>query len=210
MSRFFAAIYDPFMRGGEEACLKAWRAELLAPIEGDVLEIGAGTGANLPHYPPVTGRLVLAEPDPHMMRRLRERLPSSPRRSGVLEVIEASGDRLPFADEAFDVVVSTLVLCSVDDLHRTLTEVRRVLRPRGKLIFLEHVAADERPSRLAWQRRLEPLWRRIAGNCHLTRRTGQAIRDAGFVVESETRESVRKAMPIVRTSIRGIARKCPA
>jgi ubiquinone/menaquinone biosynthesis C-methylase UbiE len=114
-------------------------------------------------------------------------------------------DALPFDDGAFDAVVSTLVLCSVPDVERALAEVRRVLRPGGKLLFLEHVAADDRPDRLAWQRRLEPLWMRISGNCHLTRRTGEAIRAAGFRVQRETRESMRKALPIVRPSVRGLA-----
>jgi hypothetical protein len=82
-----------------------------------------------------------------------------------------------------------------------------VLRPGGHLLFLEHVAADDQPDRLAWQRRLEPLWTHVSGNCHLTRRTGALIRGAGFVVEQETRESMRKALPILRPSIRGVARR---
>lgn len=205
MSRLFAAIYDPFMRASEQACLEAWRADLLSHARGEVLEIGAGTGANVPFYPPEVSRLLLTEPDRDMLARLRRRMPLS--RAARVEALTAPSDALPFADASLDTVVSTLVLCSVPDPAATLGEVRRVLRPGGSLLFLEHVAADERPARLAWQRRLEPFWMRVAGNCHLTRRTGDTIRSAGFHVEWETRESVRKAMPIVRTSVRGVARK---
>jgi hypothetical protein len=82
-----------------------------------------------------------------------------------------------------------------------------VLRPNGTLVYLEHVADEEGTSRLAWQRRVEPVWRRLAGNCHLTRRTGEASRRAGFVVDDERRESMRKALPIVRPTVRGTARR---
>jgi ubiquinone/menaquinone biosynthesis C-methylase UbiE len=208
VSFFMAAIYDRFMRGSEEACLRAWRGELLGEAAGDVLEIGAGTGANLPHYGDAVQRLVLAEPDRHMRAKLEARLKRTPRRrTQRLETSAAPSDALPFADASFDAVVSTLVLCSVADVARTLAEIRRVLRPGGRLLFLEHVAADEDPSRLAWQRRVEPAWKLVAGNCHLTRRTAEAIRAARFDVAWERRESVRKALPIVRTSVRGVARR---
>jgi ubiquinone/menaquinone biosynthesis C-methylase UbiE len=201
MSRLFAAIYDPFMRGTEEACLVAWRRDLLSSLSGRVLEIGAGTGANVPLYPSAVTALVLAEPDPHMLARLRPRAPPH------AELLSAACDSLPFPDASFDAAVSTLVLCSVSDPSRALSELHRVLRPGGTFAFLEHVAAMPGSSRLAWQRRIEPFWKHIAGNCHLTRHTGEAIREAGFVVEQETRESMRKAMPWFRPSIRGIARK---
>ena len=180
MSRLFAAIYDPFMRRTEQACLVAWRRELLSGLSGRVLEVGAGTGANLPHYPPAVTSLVLAEPDEHMLAR-------------------------PLPDATVDAVVSTLVLCSVPDPARALQELSRVLRPGGSLVFLEHVAAAGGSSRLEWQRRIEPVWKRIAGNCHLTRPTEDSLREAGFVVEQVTRESMRKAMPWFRPTVRGVA-----
>ena len=204
MSRLFASIYDPFMRESERACLSHWRAELLKQATGDVLEVGAGTGANLPLYPRSVQRLVLAEPDPHVRERLGRRLALCP--VADVEVCAASVDALPFAARAFDTVVCTLVLCSVPDLPRAVAIVRRVLRPGGRLLYLEHVAADDCPDRLGWQRRLEPLWMRVSGNCHLTRRTSEAIREGGFHIEEEIRESVRKALPILRPSVRGVAR----
>jgi ubiquinone/menaquinone biosynthesis C-methylase UbiE len=204
MSRLFAALYDPFMRSAERACLAEWRAELLQDAAGNVLEVGAGTGANLPFYAPPVGRLILTEPDADMLARLRRRIGLA---RVPVEALVASVEALPFADASFDTVVSTLVLCSVHDVAGALEEMRRVLRPGGRLLFLEHVAADDRPGRLAWQRRLEPFWTHVSGNCHLTRRTGESIRAAGFVVEREARESMRKALPIVRPSIRGVARR---
>lgn len=201
MSLLFASIYDRFMRRTERACLDEWRTALLGPIRGHVLEIGAGTGANLAHYPSSLERLVLTDPDEHMLARLRRR----PEAQRGVEIVRASADVLPFPDESFDVVVSTLVLCSVPSVERTLVEVRRVLRRGGTLVFLEHVAADI-PPRLRWQRRVEPLWSRLAGNCHLTRETDRALVAAGFTIESLTRESMRKALPIVRPTVRGTAR----
>jgi len=105
------------------------------------------------------------------------------------------------------VVVSSLVLCTVPDPEATLAEVVRVLAPGGRLIFLEHVADDERPDRLRWQTRLEPLWKRLAGGCHLTRRTHETITAAGLQLEQLERASMRKANPLTRRSIRGVARK---
>lgn len=199
MSRLLAAIYDHLMRATEEACLSAWRAELLAPLAGSVLEVGGGTGANLAHYAPAVTRLVVTEPDPVMRRRLT-------RRAGArAAVIEAAAEKLPFADATFDAVVGTLVLCSVRDPSAALAEIRRVLKPGGRFVFVEHVAADDNPARLRWQRRIEPIWKRLMGNCHVTRRTEDAIRAAGFQLHDVKRESLRKAIPIARPSVRGFA-----
>ena len=204
MSWLFSTIYDPFMRRTERACLDEWRADLLAGAAGEVLEIGAGTGANVPFYGKDATRLVFTEPDAHMRKRLSRRVATLHVQRA--EVSAGEVGHLPFDAASFDTVVSTLVLCSVPDLAQSLADVRRVLRPGGRLIFLEHVAADDQPDRLAWQQRLEPAWLLVSGNCHLTRRTGQAIRDAGFEIEREARESMRKALPFVRPSVRGVAK----
>lgn len=205
MSWMMSAIYDRFMQGTEEACLRQWRADLLEGLNGDVLEIGAGTGVSLSAYPAAVSHLILSEPDRHMRRKLDAAVRAN--RHASAEILDASLPTLPLGDDSCDAVVSILVLCSVSDLDRSLAEVHRVLRPGGRLAFLEHVAAETRPDRYKWQRRLEPFWKLIAGGCHLTRRTEDAIRRAGFEVESIQRESIRKAHPLVRPSIRGIARK---
>jgi ubiquinone/menaquinone biosynthesis C-methylase UbiE len=194
MSRFLASIYDWLMRPPEEECLRSWRKGLLQPLEGEILEVGAGTGLNLPHYG-VNAKLTLTEPDPHMRKRL----------AAKATVVDAAAEKLPFADSSFDVIVSTLVLCSVADPDRALSEMRRVLRPGGRLVFLEHVAAEEDSSRLRWQERVTPLWKHLMGNCHLARRTEDAIVRAGFQLREVKRESIRKIMPLVRPSIRGVA-----
>ena len=204
MSWFMSAIYDRFMKASEEACLDAWRKELLSGLRGTVLEIGAGTGANLRHYPSSVTRLALTEPDRHMFAKLARRTALD--RAGRVELYPAPVDALPFDDVSFDAVVCTLVLCSVENQERALAEIHRVLKPGASFVFLEHVAAHDR-SRLAWQRRVEPFWKRISGNCHLTRDTSEAIRASGLVMDDEKRESMRKALPIVRPTIRGIARK---
>lgn len=209
MSRLFAAIYDPFMRKSEQACLQEWRHELLSGVRGgEVLEIGAGTGANLAHYSSAIDRLVLADPDEHMLQRLRDRAEAG--LGGVKgprwETMIASVERLPFEDASFDTVVATLLLCSVPDQRAALSEVRRVLRPGGSFVFLEHVASETDPDRLRWQQRLEPFWKLIAGNCHLTRRTAETI-ESLFEVEEIERDTMRKALPFIRPTIRGRARK---
>jgi ubiquinone/menaquinone biosynthesis C-methylase UbiE len=123
------------------------------------------------------------------------------------DLSDAAAERLPFPDASFDAVVGSLVLCSVRDQRAALAEIARVLEPGGRLVFLEHVAADARPARLKWQHRIEPVWKHLMGNCHLTRRTEAAIVAAGLRIERIERESIRKALPIVRPSIRGTARK---
>jgi ubiquinone/menaquinone biosynthesis C-methylase UbiE len=202
MAWLMATVYDRFMRVSEEACLGKWRAELLRDLSGEVLEVGAGTGSTLGLYPKAVTRLVMAEPDPHM----RAKLLAKARPAGV-EVSDASLDKLSFQDRSFDAVVCSLVLCSVHDQKAALAEIARVLKPGGRLVFLEHVAADGKPDRLKWQGRIEPLWKHLMGNCHLTRRTEAAIAAAGLQIETIQRESIRKALPIVRPSIRGTARK---
>jgi ubiquinone/menaquinone biosynthesis C-methylase UbiE len=207
VSRFVAALYDRFMAESEVACLADWRRALLADLTGDVLEIGAGTGANLAHYPDGLRSLTLTEPDPHMRRRLVLAVSQGVERPFTVEISDAAATALPVPDASRDAVVCTLVLCTVPDPQAVLREVVRVLRPGGRFVYLEHVAAWDNPGRLRWQRALEPAWRILADGCHLTRRTGEHIREAGLVVDSEQRESMRKALPWVRPSLRGVARR---
>ena len=201
LGRLGAVLYDRILAPAEAACLAEWRRALLAGVHGDVLEIGAGTGLNLPHYPQALRRLVLVEPDRSMRARLAERVGD---RSDVI-LVDSTAELLPLPDGAFDYVVSTFALCSVESPMRALTEVWRVLRPGGRLVFLEHVAAEDRTARLRWQRWLNPLWRLWSGNCRLTRRTAETIAEAGFQLEEVRRESIRKVAGVVRPSVRGSA-----
>ncbi len=197
MGIFSAKVYDWFMSGTEAACLSAWRAEVLAGATGSVLEIGAGTGANIPFYPAVD--LHLLEPDAGMREQLLSRFPGA-------NVVSGNGEMLPFEEASFDTVVSTLVLCSVADPLASLREIWRVLKPGGVFIFIEHVASHDQ-KRLKWQRRWDPIWSRAAGGCHTCRDTESSILASGFRIENITHESMRKALPIVRPTIRGIARR---
>jgi ubiquinone/menaquinone biosynthesis C-methylase UbiE len=205
MSWLVATLYDSIMGPPERACVAAWRAELLSPLTGDVLEIGAGTGYNLPHYPPSIARLTLAEPD----RAMRAKLDAASRglaRAGA-SIVDASAQSLPFPDASFDAVVGTLVLCTIPDPRAALAEVRRVLRKGGRYVFLEHGAAEEGSARLRMQRWLEPAWRLAADGCHLTRRAGDLITQAGLGIAEARSESMRKALPFLRPTVRGFALK---
>ncbi len=132
-ARLFAALYDPLMAGTENAGLAERRRRLLEQANGRVLEIGGGTGANLPYYGDSVDEVVLAEPEEPMVARLERKLAASSVRG---RVVRAPAEALPFEDDSFDVVVSTLVLCTVTDLDRSLAEVHRVLKPNGRLLFL--------------------------------------------------------------------------
>ncbi len=199
--RLFARLYDRALAGSEAAGLASRRAELLAGAHGRVLELGAGTGLNLGHYPAAVGELVLTEPDAEMRRRLA---PRAAARRPPATVVAAAAERLPFGDASFDAVVSTLTLCTVADLPAALAEVRRVLVPGGSLLFLEHVRAqDARTARL--QDRIAPLWRRIGRGCHPNRATLEAIEAAGLLPRGVQHGSLPRASRIVEPLVTGAA-----
>lgn len=189
--RLFAALYDRLGAAAEKGWMGERRERLLAGAGGDVLEIGGGTGANLPHYHDAH-RVVITEPDPFMREKLWPKLPQT---AIPVEVSEAGAQNLPFADDSFDVVVSTLVLCTVPDQRAALAEIRRVLRPGGRLLFLEHVRATGGVAR--WQDRILPLWQRLFAGCHPNRDTLSSVRTAGF----ELRDLERFKPPVPFSSI---------
>jgi ubiquinone/menaquinone biosynthesis C-methylase UbiE len=198
--RIAAAFYD-FMGSRVERELGPKRARVLGHARGQVLEIGAGTGFNIAHYPPAVDEVVLTEPSPAMRVRAGRRAQELDRR---VRVIEASAERLPFEDGEFDTVVSTLVLCTVGDQERALSEIRRVLKPGGSFLFLEHVRSDD-PRRARWQDRLERPWGMMAMGCHPNRATLERIEAAGFAVEELEHGELPKSPPIVRPMVSGRA-----
>jgi ubiquinone/menaquinone biosynthesis C-methylase UbiE len=198
----FAALHDRMVAANERAGFDDRRAELLRGARGATLELGAGTGLNLRHYPAAVTDLVLAEPDRHMARRLRDRVAAAGR---AAEVVEAPAERLPFEDARFDTAVVTLVLCTVDDPARALSEIARVLRPGGRLLFLEHVRAPAGPRLARWQGRLERPWGWVAGGCHPNRDTVAAVEASPLSVESAEPGEMPKAPPLVRPLVAGVA-----
>jgi ubiquinone/menaquinone biosynthesis C-methylase UbiE len=193
--RIFAAMYDRMMAGTEKAGLTDRRHELVASARGRVLEIGAGTGANFAHYPDAVTELVLTEPEEPMAKRLEQKVEHAGRPFGTT-VVRAPAERLPFPDDSFDTAVCTLVLCTVSDPERALSEIERVLGPGGRMLFLEHVRSDD-PRIAKWQDRLAPVWRKIGHGCNPNRPTPEMIRSRFADVEIEEAE-LPKAPPIVR------------
>jgi ubiquinone/menaquinone biosynthesis C-methylase UbiE len=198
--KMFAAIYDPMSRASEEAGMREMRQGLLAEADGSVLEIGAGTGANLAHYDDKVGSLVFTEPEPAMLRRLQRKAGEE---TPLAKILQAPAEELPFEDDSFDTVVSTLVLCGVDDQTRSLHEIQRVLRPGGRLLFLEHVRSDD-PGLARLQDRISPLNRFLFG-CDCNRSTLAAIEATGFTVSRLEHSEIPKAPKFVRPLIVGSA-----
>ncbi|HEY2478145.1 MAG TPA: class I SAM-dependent methyltransferase [Solirubrobacterales bacterium] len=230
--RLFASFYDRGLKATEENGLRDMRAALLADARGRVVEIGAGTGVNLDLYGAGIEDLTLVEPDQHMGAKLRARLDSrsaaatSDRRDADSEdiaepgaesaadadpaspaptrLVTAPAEALPFEDDTFDTAVATLVLCTVPDPVAAITELARVLKPGGRLLFIEHVRSDD-PHRARWQDRLEKPWRFLADGCHCNRATEANLRASSFQIEAIDHGKLPKSPPIVRPLIRGTA-----
>jgi SAM-dependent methyltransferase len=199
-SRIGAALYNPFLWAGEKLGMARLRRDLLAEAHGAVLEIGAGTGLNLRHYPADLDELVLVEPG----ARMGDHIDLGRAPAGVpTRVVQAPAEFLPFDDASFDTVVSTLVLCTVGDPRRAVSEVARVLRPGGRLLFLEHVRADG-GWRQAMQRRSVRPWAAFADGCQCDRATVETI-EAQMRVESIDRGSWRGMPAIVKPLVWGSA-----
>jgi ubiquinone/menaquinone biosynthesis C-methylase UbiE len=203
--RGFAAIYDRGLKATEEAGLREMRRETLAEASGRTLDIGAGTGANLGLFPSEVSELVLVEPDPYMLKKLRLKLAGSGEGASA---IEAGAESLPFADDSVDTVVFTLVLCTVPDPAAALAEAARVLNPGGKLLFVEHVRSRH-PDLARWQDRLEKPWRFLADGCHCNRDTVAMIEASPLELKRVEHGRLPKAAPIIRPLIRGWATSAP-
>jgi len=197
-TKLFALTYDRQIARTERAGLRAFRQDLLAGAKGDVLEIGGGTGANLPFYGPAVESLTMTEPEVAMVGRLernvREHAPAT-------KVLRAPAEDLPFDDDTFDVAVSTLVLCGVDDQPRALRELRRVLRPGGQLLFIEHVRSDD-PRTAHMQDRMNWL-NRLVVCCDCNRPTLGSIQEAGFTITQVEHTALPKAPKFASPTIIG-------
>jgi len=197
----YAATYDLFNGPAERAGLREQRRDLLAQATGATIEIGAGTGLNLPHYPPAVTRLALIEPDPRMKRRLERR---AARLGRDAEIRSATADRLPFPDGSFDTAVVTFTLCSVPDEQAALSEITRVLVPGGRLLFLEHVRSAD-PGIAAKQDKI-PFPYPLIG-CHPNRDTLREITASPLAMETVRAGELPKTPEIERPMIVGTARR---
>jgi ubiquinone/menaquinone biosynthesis C-methylase UbiE len=198
--RAFAALYDRSLHGIEQAGLREMRQEVLSQAEGRTIDLGAGTGVNFDLFPEAVSELVMAEPGQHMIKQLRAKVGDRP----GLEVVQASAQELPFADDSFDTAVFTLVLCTVPDPAAALRETARVLKPGGKLLFIEHVRADG--TVLArWQDRVERPWRFFADGCHCNRDTVATIEVSPLRLDQVKQGALPKAPPIIRPVVSGVA-----
>lgn len=172
----FSYLYDPLTAPLERAGLGALRAEALRGLEGTVLELGVGTGRNLPLYPPGAESITGIDPDEIMLRRARERAAQA---RLPVELRQADAEALPFADESFDAVAATLVFCTIPNPARALAEALRVLKEGGELRLLEHVRM-QRPHIARLQEKATPAWKRLADGCHLDRDTLSLVNASGF------------------------------
>lgn len=162
-----------------QATLAPYRRRLIPTVEGLVLEIGVGSGVNLPLYSGGTKHVIGLDPSPKLLSMARE---SACQATVPVELLEGSAEAIPLKADCIDAVVTTWTLCSVPDVVCALAEVRRVLKQRGRLHFVEHGRSPD-ASVCRWQDRLTPLWKRIGGGCHLNRAMRQLIEDAGFRLE---------------------------
>ncbi|MGP1353799.1 MAG: class I SAM-dependent methyltransferase [Parasphingopyxis sp.] len=165
------------------------RARVVPRAHGRVLELGAGGGANFALYDPAkVTKVEGVDPSPGLLDRARD----AAKAEGIdFDIKEGVAENLPFADDGFDTVLATFTLCSVQDHAQSLAEARRVLKPGGTMLYCEHGAAPD-TNVAKWQRRIEPVWKRIAGGCHLTRPVGSAVAQAGFSIVEQDRGYMEK------------------
>ncbi|WP_035993999.1 class I SAM-dependent methyltransferase [Leptolyngbya sp. KIOST-1] len=197
--RILPYLIDVSMAG---TTLEPYRREVLAEVEGAVLEIGFGTGLNLPYYPDHVRHLVTVDPSPGVHRLAQKRIDASPI---AVDHRLLSGEALPMAEATFDSVVSTFTLCSIPEIEQALAEIYRVLKPGGRFFFVEHGLSDE-PGIQTWQNRLTPLQKRIAGGCHINRNMRQLI-EQQFDQVSLTAAYVERLPKIMGYFYRGVATK---
>jgi SAM-dependent methyltransferase len=188
--RLYAYAWDKFFEPSGRNLMDPLRRFTAGGARGRVLEIGAGTGSNLPFYNwSQVETLDVTEPDPFMLQRLHAKLEGLPPEARAkVRAQEAPAESLPFRDGEFDCAVVTLVLCSVADVRSSLSELRRVLRPTSEVRLIEHVQADGRWASV--QKYIQPVYGLVSGECRLGRKTEEAMRSAGFELEVTQRENL--------------------
>jgi SAM-dependent methyltransferase len=200
------ALYYPILTGlSERAGHRELRQSLIREATGRTLEVGAGSGLNLPHYTSDVSELVINEPSPHMQRRIRDELRAHPPAVGSWELVGGGGEDLPFPDESFDTVTATYVHCTIPDPARALREFTRVLRPGGRYVFLEHVHAGEGTALGRLQNLVELPHTYIAAGCHPNRDTEALLAGSPFELERLEHGEMPRAFPTVRPIIYGVA-----
>lgn len=204
--RAFAWCYPKLVGLSERAGGADLRARVIGQATGRTLEIGAGNGYNLPHYPPAVNDLVLTEPSGHMLRALRDRLSQSPT-VAAWQLVQTGADVLPFSDASFDTVTSGYVFCTIPNPDRAMAEIMRVLKPGGRFLFIEHVRARDGSLLGRLQDLVEPLHVYLAAGCHPNRRTDELLRASGLTLEWMEHADMPRASPTVRPIILGAARK---
>jgi ubiquinone/menaquinone biosynthesis C-methylase UbiE len=202
VGRSFTAWYGFMMRLVDERGLRETRREVLGEAHGRVLDVGTGTGSNLPLFPAAVEELVLAEPDAHMQSVLRRRV--SDIGGMAIGLTQAPAESLPFEDDSFDCVTATMVICTMPDPRAGLDEIARVLKPGGKLLFLEHVRSGN-PRIARAQDRLERSWRFIADGCHCNRDSLAMIEASRLTVQRVTRGYMPLASQFIKPLVFGSA-----
>jgi ubiquinone/menaquinone biosynthesis C-methylase UbiE len=175
-NRILPKLIDLSMRNKQ---LLPYRARIVGAAEGRVLEIGIGSGLNLPFYTANVERVIGLDASPQLLAKARE---AAGRTSAPVKFIEASAEAIPLDDTSIDTVVTTWTLCSIPEAPRALAEMHRVLNPGGRLLFVEHGRAPDSGVRW-WQDRLTPIWKRLGGGCHLNRAITELITAGGFRIE---------------------------
>jgi SAM-dependent methyltransferase len=202
----FARFYTHVLARNEPDEIRAYRDELLAGLSGRVVEVGAGSGANFPHYPSAVTEVVAVEPEAYLREQAQAAAPRAP---VPVTVLDGVADALPLGDASCDAAVACLVLCTVPDQARALAELHRVLRPGGELRFYEHVRGST-PRMVRWQRAADrTFWPRTFGGCHTARDTVAAIERAGFTLERQRAlqpTSLPRFLPVIPQTI-GVARR---
>tara|TARA_Y100001960_G_C14753543_1_gene869918 strand:- start:522 stop:1136 length:615 start_codon:yes stop_codon:yes gene_type:complete len=198
---FFAEWYD-LLNSVVESKVIPYRQLTAGKSQGDTLEIGSGTGANLPYFVD-TKSLTMLEPDTHMAKKLIARVKASGKN---VRIVKSSGEHLPFEDNSFDSVVSTLVLCMVEDVEKVVSEIHRVLKPGGKFFFYEHIIAESLPGRLL-QNLLDPMWILATTGCHLRRDILATIESIPYTKIDHQNFNLNVGIPITIPNIVGSASK---